>query len=71
VFNLIYLVVFPAYFYAMIKLFFGFLALSTATILTICIGGTIVAMIGSHLYYMAKYAKKIKGLTANLQELEG
>ena len=71
VFNLIYLVVFPAYFYAMIKLFLGFLALSQATIIMICIGGTIVTMIASHLYYLAKYGKKIKELAVNLKELEG
>lgn len=70
IFYLIYIVVFPAYFYAMIKLFFTYWALSTNTILIICSGGTLLALIGSHLYYRAKFAKKIKSLEINLKELE-
>jgi magnesium-transporting ATPase (P-type) len=68
--NFISLFLFPAYFYAMIKLFFYNWGLSANMILMICLGGTIIILVSCHLYCKMKYANKIKELEANLKELE-
>ena len=68
--NFISLFIFPAYFYAMIKLFFFNWGLSANMILMICVGGTVITLVSSHLYCKMKYGNKIKELEANLNELE-
>ncbi len=69
--NIIYLFLYPAYFYAFFKLFFSFWALSIPVLLAICGGLTVVCLIASHIYYKIKYFRKIKSLEEDLAELEG
>lgn len=68
--NIIYLFLFPAYFYAFLKLFINaYWAIPTNTLLIICGALTVASLIGNHIYYRIKYFKKIKSLEADLAEL--
>ena len=68
-YNLIYIVLFPAYYYAFIVLFWGFLKISTINALFISTGLTVISFIINHWYYKVKYFSKIKILKDTLDEL--
>ncbi|MDP9076692.1 MAG: hypothetical protein M3O71_04650 [Bacteroidota bacterium] len=67
--NLIYLVLYPVYFYAFIKLFMFYWKFPAETVLIICGTATVACLLGSHIYYKIKYFKKIKSLEDDLAEL--
>lgn len=68
--NVIYLFLYPAYFYAFLKLFINaYWAMSTNTLLMLCGVLTVASLIGNHIYYKIKYFKKIKSLESDLAEL--
>lgn len=67
--NVIYLFLYPVYFYAFIKLFITYWVIPTNVVLIICGAFTIVSLIGSHIYYKIKYFRKIASLEADLAEL--
>ncbi len=68
--NAIYLFLFPAYYWAFIKLLLNpYLKLTDHTTLWTCIVLTIVSYIGNFWYYMAKFHKRLKSMEANLKEL--
>ncbi len=69
-FNIIYLFLYPTYYYAIIKLFVTYWTPSTNTILLTCGILTIASLGLGHLYYKKKSFNKIKMLEANLKELE-
>ena len=71
VFNVIYLFLYPAFFYAVIKALMTYWHPSTQTILLTCGIATIVAMVSSHVYYKLRFFKKLQSLEDNLKELEG
>jgi hypothetical protein len=68
-FNIIYLFLYPIYFYSVIKLI-TFWTPPQKTLLLTCALLTIVTLVISHLLYKLKYSDKIKSLKANLKELE-
>ena len=68
-FNIIYLFLYPLYFYSVIKLM-TFWTPSQNTLLLTCALLTIVTLAITHLLYKLKYSGKIKALKANLKELE-
>jgi len=68
--NVIYLVLYPLYFYAVIKLFGDFLSLSATTIWMIVAAVSVIFLVAGHIYYKMKYLDKIKALEANIAELE-
>jgi len=68
--NAIYLFLFPAYYWAFIKLLLNpYLKLTDHTTLWTCIVLTIVSYIANFWYYMAKFHKRFKSMEANLKEL--
>lgn len=69
-FNIIYLFLYPVYYYSVIKLMITYWTPSTNMILLTCGILTIVSLLGGHLYYKIKYFNKIKLLEANLEELD-
>ncbi len=69
-FNIIYLFLYPMYYYAVIKLIIITWTPSTNNVLLTCAILTIVSLLGGHVYYKLKYFNKIKLLEANLKELE-
>lgn len=68
-FNVIYLFLFPAYYYAAIKLLNVFLPLSSNIIWLISGALTLISFVGNHWYYSIHYLKRIKILEENLDEL--
>lgn len=68
-FNIIYLFLYPLYFYSVIKLM-TFWTPSQNTLLLTCALLTFVTLAITHLLYKLKYSGKIKALKANLKELE-
>lgn len=68
--NLIYLVLYPLYFYAAVKLFLEFLSFSNGTAWLISGIVSVIFLIAGHIYYKMKYLDKVKALEANLMELE-
>jgi hypothetical protein len=68
-FNIIYLFLYPVYFYSVIKLI-TYWTPSTNILLITCALLTIVTLALGHLLYKLKYSNKIKLLEANLKELE-
>jgi len=70
-YNLTYLVLYPAYFYAMFKLLLNVvLHLSDNTTLISCAILSILSIIASHIYYRPTYFKRIRSLEADLKELD-
>ncbi|MGY3055749.1 glucan phosphoethanolaminetransferase (alkaline phosphatase superfamily) [Pedobacter sp. UYEF25] len=69
-FNIIYLFLYPAYFYAVIKLFLPYWHPSLQTIFITCALATSISLIGGHWYYKVKFFKKLKSLEENLKYLE-
>lgn len=69
-FNIIYLFLYPIYYYAVIQLIIINWAPSLNNILLICGVLTVASLALGHLYYRMKYFNKIKLLEANLKELE-
>jgi hypothetical protein len=70
VYNLTYLVLYPAYFYAMIKLLLNVVFhLSENATLISCAVLSILSIICSHIYYRLTYFKRIRSLEADLREL--
>jgi len=69
-FNIIYLFLYPAYFYAVIKLFIPYWQPSLQTLLLTCALATALSLIGGHWYYRIKFFKKLESLEANLKNLE-
>ncbi|MDB5090939.1 MAG: hypothetical protein JWR09_4933 [Mucilaginibacter sp.] len=67
--NVIYLFLYPLYFYAFIKLFITYWAIPTNIVLIVCGALTIASLIGGHIYYKIKYFRKIESLEADLAEL--
>ena len=68
--NAIYLFLFPAYYWAFMKLLLNpYLKLTDHTTLRVCIVLTILSYIGNFWYYMAKFHKRFKSMEANLKEL--
>jgi hypothetical protein len=67
--NVLFIFLFPAFYYAFIKLFMTFWEPSTITILWVCGGVTILSFILNHWFYKVKYFKKIKALEESLDEL--
>ena len=71
IYNLTYLVLFPAYFYAMFKLLLNVvLHLSENTTLISCTMLSILSIISCHLYYRVTYFKRIRSLESDLRELD-
>ncbi len=68
-FNIIYLFLYPVYFYSVIKLI-TYWTPSANILLITCALLTIVTLALGHLLYKLKYSNKIKLLEANLKELE-
>ncbi|WP_295799721.1 hypothetical protein [Mucilaginibacter sp.] len=69
--NIIYLFLYPAYYYAVIKLFMPYWHPSPQTIFITCAIATALSLIGGHWYYKVKFFKKLKSLEENLKYLEG
>jgi hypothetical protein len=69
IYTLTYLVLYPAYFYAVIKLLLFFFHLSQRNILITCAVLSVVCLAASHIYYKLTYFKKLKSLEADLKEL--
>ncbi len=69
-FNIIYLFLYPMYYYAVIKLIIITWTPSTNNILLTCALLTIASLALGHLYYKLRYFNKVKLLEANLKELE-
>lgn len=70
-YNLVYLVLYPAYFYAMFKLLVNeVLHLSENTTLISSAVLSILSMVAGHIYYRVTYFKRIRSLQADLKELE-
>jgi hypothetical protein len=68
--NAIYLFLFPAYYCAMIKLFFvPYFAITTPTIIWICAALTILSFVANFWYYRVKFHTRFKSMEANLKEL--
>jgi uncharacterized membrane protein YfcA len=73
VYNLIYFVLFPVYYYALIRFILLTVTIwKPSTNLILLISGllSIISLVGSHLYYKMKHGKKVKSLETNLRELE-
>ena len=68
-FNIIYLLLYPMFYYAVIKLV-TYWTPSTNTLLLTCVLLTVVTLAISHLLYKVQIINKIKLLEANLKELE-
>jgi hypothetical protein len=68
-FNIVYLFLYPFYFYSIIKLI-TYWTPSTNIILLTCALLTILSLALGHLLYKLKYSSKIKLLEAHLKELE-
>lgn len=69
-YNVIYLFLYPAYFYAAIKLFLTHWHPSQQTLLLTCAIATAIALIGGHWYYKVKFFNKLRSLEENLNHLE-
>lgn len=69
--NVIYLFLYPAYYYAVIKLLIPYWHTTQQTIFIACAVASVLSLAGGHWYYKAKFFKKIKSLELNLKELEG
>lgn len=65
-----YAALYPAYFYAVIELFMPYWHLSWITVLIISVIAGAVSLLGTHLYYRAKYFKKLRSLEEDLRALE-
>ncbi|EOR94742.1 hypothetical protein ADIARSV_2116 [Arcticibacter svalbardensis MN12-7] len=68
-FNIIYMFLYPAYFYSIIK-FITFWTPSTNILLLTCALLTIFTLAIGHLLHILKYSDKIKSLKTNLKELK-
>jgi hypothetical protein len=68
--NIIYLFLYPAYYYAVIKLLIAYWHPSPQTIFITCALATAISLICSHWYYKVKFFKKLKSLEENLKRLE-
>lgn len=68
--NIIYLFLYPAYYFAVIKLLIPYWHPSAQTIFITCTLLTVVSLIGGHWYYKVKFFTKLKSLEANLKQLE-
>ncbi len=68
--NLIYLFLYPAYYYAVIKVLIPYWHPSPQAIFITCALATAISLIGGHWYYKGKFFKKLKSLEANLELLE-
>jgi hypothetical protein len=69
-FNLIYLFLYPAYYYAVIKLFIPYWHPSAQILFITCTLATVISLIGGYWYYKVKFFKKLKSLQASLKYLE-
>ncbi|MBS0031249.1 hypothetical protein ACTJJ0_30705 [Chitinophaga sp. 22321] len=69
-FNVIYLFLYPAFYYAVIKLFITYWYPSIQTIFITCALATAISLICGHWYYKVKFFKKLKSLEENLENLE-
>ena len=69
-YNVLYLFLYPLYYYAIINLITFNWRLSFNTMLLICIVLSVLSLAAGHVYYRVKYFSKIKLLEANLRELE-
>ncbi len=70
-YNLVYLVLYPAYFYAMFKLLVNeVMHLSENTTLISSAVLSILSIVAGHIYYRLTYFKRIRSLEGDLQELE-
>nr|WP_067061549.1 hypothetical protein [Mucilaginibacter sp. L294] len=69
--NTICLFLYPAYYYAVIKLLIPYWHPSQQTVFITCAIATAVSLIAGHWYYKVKFFKKLKSLEANLNLLEG
>ena len=70
IYNLVYLVLYPAYFYAMFKLLLNVIFhLSETTILLSSAVLSMLSIVGSHIYYRLTYFKRIRSLKEDLREL--
>ncbi len=68
--KIIFLLLYPAYTYAVIKLFIPYWHPSQQTIYITCTLVTVISLSVNHWYYKAKFFKKLKSLEGNLRELE-
>jgi hypothetical protein len=69
-FNVVYIFLYPLYYYSMFKLLITYWVLPTQTLLLICGGLSIISLIAGHIYYKITYFKRIRTLQADLKELE-
>ncbi len=69
-FNVIYLFLYPAFFYSTMKLFVVYWTPSFHMLLWICGSLTVVCLVAGHLYYKMRYFDKIALLRGNLRDLE-
>jgi hypothetical protein len=67
--NILFLFLFPAFFYAFIKLFMTFWHPSASRLLWVCGGLTVLSFVINHWFYLVKYFKKIKAIEDRLAEL--
>ena len=68
--NIIYLFLYPVYFYSVIKLLMPYWKPSADTVLITCGILTIIFLVLGYVYYKIKYLNRIKLLSGNLKELE-
>ena len=68
--NAIYLFLYPAYYYAVIKLLIPYWHPSAQTILVTVTAATVISLAGGYWYYRVKFFKKLKSLEANLADLD-
>ena len=69
-FNGIYLVLYPAFYYAIIKELITYWHPSVQTIVITLTVVTVLSLAGGHWYYEVKFFKKLRLLEANLADLE-
>ena len=70
IFNVIYLFLYPAFYYAVIKLLMTYWHPSPQTIFITCTLATAISLVCGHWYYKVKFFKKLKSLEENLKHLE-
>ena len=68
--NIVYLFLYPAYYYAVIKVLIPYWHPSPQTIFITCALATVISIIGGHWYYKVKFFTKLKSLEANSKLLE-
>jgi ABC-type multidrug transport system fused ATPase/permease subunit len=71
VMNIIYLFLYPAYYYSVIKLLMPYWHADMQSVFITCALATVASLAGGYWYYKVKFFKKLQSLKENLKDLEG